>query len=222
MSVKVMIQRFWTGGILIVFVWSYLVKLSSCSDTTFCSYLRRTWDGLMSCLITGHLLLSTKEVNQCPPTLGVHYIWLVAHHICNSTPLQYSCLESPMDGGAWWAAIHEVANSQAQLNNFTFTFHFSLSCLGEGNGNSFQYSCLENPRDGGAWWATVPGVTQSRTWLKRLSSSSISLSIHDLSTLILHSICQQIWKTQQWPQDWKRSVFIRICKKGSTKESTNY
>ena len=39
---------------------------------------------------------------------------------------------------------------------------------------------------------------------------------------VLHSICQQIWKTQQWPQDWKRSVFIRICKKGSTKESTNY
>ena len=52
-------------------------------------------------------------------------------------------------------------------------FHFSLSCIGEGNGNSLQYSCLENPRDGGAWWAAIYGVTQSRTWLKRLSSSSI-------------------------------------------------
>ena len=45
-------------------------------------------------------------------------------------------------------------------------FHFSLSCIGEGNGNPLQYSCLENPRDGGAWWAAVYGVTQSRTRLK--------------------------------------------------------
>ena len=54
-------------------------------------------------------------------------------------------------------------------------FHFSLSCIGEGNGNPFQCSCLENPRDGGAWWAAVYGVAQSRTRLKRLSSSSSNL-----------------------------------------------
>ena len=52
-------------------------------------------------------------------------------------------------------------------------FHFSLSRIGEGNGNPLQCSCLENPRDGGAWWAAVYGVAQSRTRLKRLSSSSI-------------------------------------------------
>ena len=51
-------------------------------------------------------------------------------------------------------------------------FPFSLSCIGEGNGNPLQCSCLENPRDGGAWWAAVYGVAQSRTWLKRLSRSS--------------------------------------------------
>ena len=51
-------------------------------------------------------------------------------------------------------------------------FHFSLSCIGEGNGNPLQCYCLENLRDGGAWWAAV--VSQSRTWLKRLSSSSSS------------------------------------------------
>ena len=51
-------------------------------------------------------------------------------------------------------------------------FHFSLSCIGEGNGNPLQCSCLENPRDGGASCAAVSGVTQSRTRLKRLSSSS--------------------------------------------------
>ena len=45
-------------------------------------------------------------------------------------------------------------------------FHFSLSCVGEGNGNPLQCSCLENPRDGGAWWAAVYGVSQSRTQLK--------------------------------------------------------
>ena len=51
-------------------------------------------------------------------------------------------------------------------------FHFSLSCIGEGNGSPLQCSCLENPRDGGAWWAAISGVAQSRTRLKRLSSSS--------------------------------------------------
>ena len=59
-------------------------------------------------------------------------------------------------------------------------FHFSLSCIGEGNGNPLQCSCLENPRDGGTWWAAVYGVAQSRTRLKRLSSSSSSfVKIHN-------------------------------------------
>ena len=56
-----------------------------------------------------------------------------------------------------------------------FHFHFSLSCIGEGNGNPLQCSCLENPRDGGAWWAAVYGVAQSRTRLKRFSHSSTSV-----------------------------------------------
>ena len=51
-------------------------------------------------------------------------------------------------------------------------FHFSLACIGEGNGNPLQCSCLEDPGDGGAWWAAIYGVAQSRTRLKRLSSSS--------------------------------------------------
>ena len=56
------------------------------------------------------------------------------------------------------------------------SFHFSVSCIGEGNGNPLQCSCLENLMDGGAWWAAVYGVAQSRTRLKRLSSSSSSSS----------------------------------------------
>ena len=54
--------------------------------------------------------------------------WTVAHYVPlgegNGTPLQYSCLENPMDGGAWKAAVHGVAEGQTQLSNFTFTFHF--------------------------------------------------------------------------------------------------
>ena len=77
--------------------------------------------------------------------------------------LQCSCLENPMDGGAWWAAVHGVAKSRTQLSDFPFTFHFRA--LGEGNGNPLQCSCLENPRDGGAWWAAVSGAAQSQTRL---------------------------------------------------------
>ena len=68
---------------------------------------------------------------------------------------------------------HEQSDTTEQLH-----FRFSLSCIGEGNGNPLQCSCLVNPRDGGAWWAAVYGVTQSRTRLKWLSSSSSSLFFH--------------------------------------------
>ena len=46
--------------------------------------------------------------------------------------------------------------------------------------------------------------------------------LEDDAVKVLHSICQQIWKTQQWPQDWKRSVFIPVPKKGNAKERSNY
>ena len=62
-----------------------------------------------------------------------------------------------MDGGAWKAAVHGVATTER------LHFHFSLSCIGEGNGNPLQGSRLENPRDGGAWWAAVYGVAESDT-----------------------------------------------------------
>ena len=56
--------------------------------------------------------------------------------------------------------------SRRVRQDFTFNFHFPLSCIGEGSGNPLQCSCLENPRDWGAWWAAVCGVTQSWTRLK--------------------------------------------------------
>ena len=118
-------------------------------------------------------------------------------------------------------------------------FHFSLSCIGEGNGNPLQCSYLENPSDRGACWAAVYGVTQTCTWLMWLSSSSrkhymnkasggdeilaeLFQILKDDAMNMLHSLCQQIWKTQHWSQDWKRSVFIPIPKKGNGKERSNY
>ena len=62
---------------------------------------------------------------------------------------------------------HEESDTTERLH-----FHFSLSCIGEGNGNPLQCSCLENPRDWRAWWAAVYGIAQSQTRLKWLSSSS--------------------------------------------------
>ena len=69
-------------------------------------------------------------------------------------------------------------------HHWVLHFHFSLSCIGEGNGNPLQYSCLENPRDGGAWWAAISGVAQSRTRLKQLSSSSSSKLRKDFFSLL--------------------------------------
>ena len=128
----------------------------------------------------------------------------------NGNPLQYSCLENPMDGAAWWAIVHGFTKSWTRLSNFSalqycvdfchtltcirrrqwhptpvllpgkshgwrslvgcspwgreesdmtewLPFHFSLPCIGEGNGNLLQCSCLENLRDGGAWWLPSMG-----------------------------------------------------------------
>ena len=97
----------------------------------------------------------------------------------NGNPLQYSCLENAqrkwkcsschgqrcLVGWSPWG--------RWELNTTEgLRFHFSLSCIGGGNGNPLQCSCLENPRDSRAWWAAIYGVTQSWTQLKRLSSSS--------------------------------------------------
>ena len=61
-------------------------------------------------------------------------------------------------------------------------FHFSFSCIGEGNGNPLHCSCLENPRDGRAWWAAAYGVAQNRTRLKRLGSCVSKINTHIIST----------------------------------------
>ena len=69
-----------------------------------------------------------------------------------------SILAYTVDRGAWWAAVHRVAESRTRLKRLSMH-----TCIGEGNGNPLQYSCLENPRERGAWWAAVYGVTESDT-----------------------------------------------------------
>ena len=88
----------------------------------------------------------------------------------NGTPLQYSCLENPMDGGAWWAAVHGVAKSRTRLRDFTFTFHFHAlekEMATHSSVLAWRIPWTEEP--GGL---PVYGVAQSWTRLKQLSSSS--------------------------------------------------
>ena len=87
-------------------------------------------------------------------------------------------------------------------------FHFSLSCVGESNGNPLQCSWLDNPRDGGAWWASVCGVVQSWTRLKWLSSSSSSSRKVCQSQQALPSLKPKI-KVRKWEQD--SSVPLSLC-----------
>ena len=146
----------------------------------------------------------------------------------HGNPLQYSCLENPMDreepdrlqsivshgvGQDWSNLAHTYMHvnvlplspqpmaphcstlawkipwveepgrlqSMGSLrvgHDWATWLSFSLSCIGEGNGNPLQCFCLKNPRDGGAWWAAVCGVAQSQTRLKWLSSSSSSSSLN--------------------------------------------
>ena len=85
----------------------------------------------------------------------------------NGNPLQYSCLENPMDGGAWCAAVHGVAKSRTRLSDFTFTFHFQA--LEKEMATHSSVLAWRIPGMG-AWWAAVYGVAPSRTRLKWLSS----------------------------------------------------
>ena len=87
----------------------------------------------------------------------------------NDTPLQSVLLPGKSHGWRSLVGCNPWGHGGSDMTEWLH-FHFSLSCIGEGNGNPLQGSCLENPRDGGAWLEAVYGVAQSRTRLKRLSS----------------------------------------------------
>ena len=88
-------------------------------------------------------------------------------------------------------------------------FHFSLSCIGEGNGNPLQCSCLENPRDGGALWSAVYGISQSQTRLKQLSCSSSSQELvrdREAWRAAVHGVAKS-WTRLR---DWTELKFIEV------------
>ena len=87
-----------------------------------------------------------------------------------ATHSQCSCLENPRDGGAWWAAVYGVAESDT-------TEATQQAIHGEGIGTSLQYSCLENPMEGGAWKAAVHGVAKNRV---RQSDFTFTFHFHAL------------------------------------------
>ena len=112
----------------------------------------------------------TNEIHMCKQELTQGINTRVHKKLMVSLSCS-SLLLSPKHSGSLWFQFLVL------LPEITFFhFPFSLSCIGEGNGNPLQCSCLENPRDGGAWWASVYGAAQSWTRLKLLSSSSSSSS----------------------------------------------
>ena len=104
---------------------------------------------------------------------------------------------------------HEESDPTERLH-----FHFSLSCIGEGNGNPLQCSCLENPRDRAAWWAAVYGVAQSQTWLKRLSRSSSSFLLLEImlswSFIVVCFLNFQEWANWDKGQEHFHSLFYGV------------
>ena len=116
---------------------------------------------LFFCCISFNLLLHFLSLTWCSSSL---LLWRRQWHPTPVLLLEKSHGRS-LVGCSPWGRLE--LDTTERLH-----FHFSLSCIGERNGNPLQCSCLENPRDGGAWWAAVSGVAQSWTRLKRLSSSS--------------------------------------------------
>ena len=112
-----------------------------------------------------------------------HQIWVHWRRQWQPTPVLLpgkSHGQRSLVGCSPWGC--EESNTTERLH-----FHFSLACIGEGNGNPLQCSCLENPRDRGAWWAAIYGVAQSRPRLMQLSSSSSS-SLHTVQPIYRHRV----------------------------------
>ena len=95
---------------------------------------------------------------------------------------------------------------------------------GEGRGYSLQYSDLKNSMDSPWGWTRLSDFhfTANKASGGDGIPTELFQILKDDAVKVLYSICQQIWKTQQWPQDWKKSVFIPVPKKNNAKECSNY
>ena len=117
--------------------------------------------------IVVHVFLSVLVSSGCMPSSGIagSYGSSMAPHSTLSWKIPWT--EEP-------GRLQSMGSLRVGHDSVTY-FHFSLSCIREGNGNPLQCSCLENPRDGGTWWAAIYGVAQSRTRLKQLSMAVLFL-----------------------------------------------
>ena len=124
--------------------------------------------GIEPAALTSNLHWQVGSLPLAPPARG-------KEPTCQCKWRQWHPTPVPLPGKSnWWRSLVGCSLWGCKELDMTewLPFHFSLSCIGEGNGNPLQCSCLENLRDGGAWWAAVYGIPQSRTRLKWLSSSS--------------------------------------------------
>ena len=134
---------------------------------------------------------STFHGSQFPPTLTFSYLPLISFAFCSTSRWRRQWHPTPvlLPGESYGQRSLVGCSPWGRYESDTterLHFHYSLSCIGEGNGNPLQCSCLENPRDGGAWWAAVYGVAQNQTWLKWLSSN--------LQKCLLSLISEQLYK----------------------------
>ena len=145
-------------------LWSTLISFFSHSNAWFL-YLRQNCHFLKCWVKTVSTIYEecyySKEVKGCFSVLYWRRRW---HPTPVLLPGKSHGQRSPVGCSPWGRS---ESDRTERLH-----FHFSPSCIGEGNGNPLQCSCLENPRDRGAWWAAIYGVPQSQTWLKQFNSSS--------------------------------------------------
>ena len=136
--------------------------------------MNKTWNQLSG---NSHLIIRNDlGTVQFSRSVVSAYLW--PHELQHTRPPWEKAMATHSSTLAWkipWMEEPGRLQSMGSLRvgmTEQLHFHFSFSCIGEGNGNPLQCSCLENPRDGVAWWAAVYGVAQSQTRLKWLSSSS--------------------------------------------------
>ena len=136
------------------------------------------WQGEVTLQLLGSKVLVTSSTTQNSPNHCRSFSLMPLAGLCQQHKLGLSSslprrrwhptpvlLPGKSHGRRSLVGCSSCGHGESDTNE-RLPFHFSLSCIGEGNGNPFQCSCLENPRDGGTWWVAVSGVTQSRTRLK--------------------------------------------------------
>ena len=138
----------------------------------------------------------------------------------NGTPLQYSCLENPMDGGAWWAAVHGVAKSRTRLSDFTFTFHFHalekemathssvLAWSIPGTGEPGRLPSMGSHRVGHDW-SDLAGAAAAENFYENFVNTWRKKDLHHPRTNFQDKQKHSIWNTiKNFWNNWSETIFL--------------